>query len=155
MAELKERIKILQNEVEILRNESSEKDRALISAKHEVQKQIYDRDTKRSELNKHEYKFNEKKSISNQKGNEGDKLNLIINQLERDMNDLTKKYETACESRNYMGIKLIDRNDELCILYEKSNIHENVLKNGEQEIREKEEEIRMLNLELKERKRQL
>ena len=54
-----------------------------------------------------------------------------------------------------MGIKLIDRNDELCILYEKSNIHENVLKNGEQEIREKEEEIRMLNLELKERKRQL
>ena len=69
------------------------------------------------------------------------------------MNDLTKKYETACESRNYMGIKLIDRNDELCILYEKSNIHENVLKNGEQEIREKEEEIRMLDLELKERKR--
>ena len=28
----------------------------------------------------------------------------------------------ACESRNYMGIQLIDKNDELCILYEKSNI---------------------------------
>lgn len=54
-----------------------------------------------------------------------------------------------------MGIQLIDRNDELCILYEKSNIHENILKNGEQDIREKEEEIRMLNLELKERQRQL
>jgi len=33
---MKERIKILQNEVEILRNESSEKDRALVAIKHEV-----------------------------------------------------------------------------------------------------------------------
>ncbi len=34
LAEMKERIKILQNEVEILRNESSEKDRALVDIKH-------------------------------------------------------------------------------------------------------------------------
>lgn len=34
---MKERIKILQNEVEILRNESAEKDRALIDIKHLVQ----------------------------------------------------------------------------------------------------------------------
>jgi hypothetical protein len=54
-----------------------------------------------------------------------------------------------------MGIQLIDRNDELCILYEKSNIQENILKNGEQKIREKEDKIRMINLELKERERQL
>ena len=33
---MKERIKILQNEVEILRNESVEKDRALIDIKHQV-----------------------------------------------------------------------------------------------------------------------
>lgn len=47
------------------------------------------------------------------------------------MNNLIYEYEQACESRNYMGIQLIDRNDELCILYEKSNIQENILKNGE------------------------
>ena len=52
------------------------------------------------------------------------------------MNNLIYEYEQACESRNYMGIQLIDRNDELCILYEKSNIQENILKNGEQKIRE-------------------
>ena len=38
---MKERIKILQNEVEILRNESSEKDRALVDIKHQVMKEIY------------------------------------------------------------------------------------------------------------------
>lgn len=155
LAEMKERIKILQNEVEILRNECSEKDRDLVDIKHNVTIAVYKRDSQRAELNKCDFKCKNKQNISSQKVNEGDKLNLIINSLEKDMNNLTNKYEAACGHRNYMGIQLIDRNDELCILYEKSNIHENILKNGEQEIREKEEEIRMLNLELKERQRQL
>ncbi len=155
LAEMKERIKILQNEVEILRNESSEKDRALVDIKHQVQKEIYKRDSLRADLNKKDFVYKSKQSIIGQKINEGDKLNLIINSLQKEMNDLIYKYEMACESRNYMGIQLIDRNDELCILYEKSNIQENILKNGEQEIRQKEEEIRMINLELKERQRQL
>lgn len=37
---MKERIKILQNEVEILRNESSEKDRELAECKKNVQHEI-------------------------------------------------------------------------------------------------------------------
>ena len=40
LAEMKERIKILQNEVEILRNESSEKDRVLSEHKKQVQSEI-------------------------------------------------------------------------------------------------------------------
>lgn len=155
LAEMKERIKILQNEVEILRNESSEKDRALIDIKHHVQKEIYNRDALRADLNKKDFVYKQKKSIIGQKINEGDKLNLIINSLQKEMNDLIYKYEMACESRNYMGIQLIDRNDELCIYYEKCNIQENRLKEGEQTIRGKEEEIRMVALELKERQRQL
>lgn len=34
---------------------------------------------------------------------------------------------------------LIDRNDELCILYEKANIQESIIRNGEIELRKKEE----------------
>lgn len=155
LAEMKERIKILMNEVEILRNESSEKDRTLTDCKKNVQTEIQQRDTLRADLNKNEFLYKNRMSIIGQKINEGDKLNLIINSLQKEMNNLIFKYEMACESRNYMGIQLIDKNDELCILYEKSNIQENILKNGEQEIRQKEEEIRMINLELKERQRQL
>lgn len=155
LAEMKERIKILQNEVEILRNESSEKDRVLADCKKSVQQEVQTRDSLRADLNKKELTYKNKMSIIGQKINEGDKLNLIINQLQKEMNNLIFKYEMACESRNYMGIQLIDKNDELCILYEKSNIQENILKSGEQEIRQKEEEIRMINLELKERQRQL
>ena len=42
-----------------------------------------------------------------------------------------QEYEGAIEARNYTGICMIDRNDELCILYEKANIQEEVMKKGE------------------------
>ena len=150
---MKERIKILQNEVDILRTESAEKDRALIDIKHKKARKINKRDKLRNSLDKYKFQFGQKLGTISQLINQGDKLNLIINSLQKDMNNLIYEYEQACESRNYMGIQLIDRNDELCILYEKSNIQENILKNGEQKIREKEEKIRMINLELKERQR--
>ena len=155
LAELKERIKILQNEVEILRNESSEKDRNLVDAKHQVRCEIYKRDTKRTELNKMHFQFQQKRDMINQLINEQQKLHLLLSGIQKEMNELIEKYEGACELRNYMGIQLIDRNDELCILYEKANIQENTLKEGEQKIWEKEEIIRMLNLELSEKQRQL
>jgi hypothetical protein len=95
-------------------------------------KATYDRDSLKSELDKKNQELKSKQAVISQKVNEGDKLNLIINQLQKEMNDLIYKYEMACEHRNYMGIQLIDRNDELCILYEKANIQENTLKEGEQ-----------------------
>ena len=61
----------------------------------------------------------------------------------------------AVEERNYTGIQLIDRNDELCILYEKCNMQQTVLKKGELEIAKREEEIRMLDLQVAELVRQL
>lgn len=55
-----------------------------------------------------------------------DKLNAIINGVEREMLRLKKQYETVVDARNLTGITLIDRNDELCILYEKCNMQEEV-----------------------------
>ena len=52
---MKERIKILQNEVEILRHESGEKDRVLAECKKNVQAEIQLRDAYRAELNKKEF----------------------------------------------------------------------------------------------------
>ena len=57
------------------------------------------------------------------------------------------RYEVAVEERNYTGIQLIDRNDELCILYEKCNMQQTVLRSGELEIARREEEIRLLDLQ--------
>ena len=69
------------NEVEILRNESSDKDRILTDCKKNVQTEIQQRDTLRADLNKNEFLYKNRMSIIGQKINEGDKLNLIINSL--------------------------------------------------------------------------
>ena len=50
-----------------------------------------------------------------------DKLNSLISGLERDMGALRASHEAAIESRNIAGVQLIDRNDELVILYDKSH----------------------------------
>ena len=49
-------------------------------------------------------------------------LEDIINKAEKDMVTARKRYGLAVKNRNTIGILLIDRNDELCILYEKCNV---------------------------------
>ena len=139
VAEMKEKIKILQNEVEILGKESAAKDKALSKERLEHQNAFYARDALRAEQNKHIAAEKEKKALVAQLTAETDNLNALINGIEKDMLRLKKRYEAAVEERNYTGIQLIDRNDELCILYEKSNMQQAVLK-GELAIREREDE---------------
>ena len=73
----------------------------------------------RAEQNKHLAAVKEKEVRVQQLVAEIDNLNSLINGIEKQMLKLKKRYETVVEERNYTGIQLIDRNDELCILYEK------------------------------------
>ena len=86
------------------------------------------RDALRLELNRSQGEYRKKQEIVEQQIVEIDKLNSIINALERDMLELKAQYEAAVEARNLTGVSLIDRNDELCILYEKANLQEQTLK---------------------------
>jgi len=147
-AEMKEKIGILQNEIEILQNETTAKDKALAVERQMCAKAIAERDAVRSDVNKLIFSYKEKQQLIDQKISEIDKLNSVINVVERDMVRLKKQYEQAVEERNYTGIQLIDRNDELCILYEKCNIQEQILRNGELELHARDEEMRVLRLEL-------
>eukprot|EP00163_Fabomonas_tropica_P028890 TRINITY_DN5999_c2_g2_i1.p1 TRINITY_DN5999_c2_g2~~TRINITY_DN5999_c2_g2_i1.p1 ORF type:complete len:936 (-),score=280.00 TRINITY_DN5999_c2_g2_i1:198-3005(-) len=147
LAEMREKIKILNNEVEILRNESLEREKALVKERLEMSNATNVRDNLRSETNKNVFLCRQKQEEVDKQIAQIDKLNSIINSAEEDMLRLKKQYELAVEDRNFAGIQLIDRNDELCILYEKLNIQENVLKNGEIEFRNREEDHRLLTIE--------
>lgn len=147
LAEWKEKIKILQNEVDILSSEVIAKDVKLAKSRLAHQGEITTRDNNRAEVNKQLVDYRKAREAVEQQLVEIDKLNAIINTIERDMLRLKRHYETAVEDRNYTGIQLIDRNDELCILYEKHNIQEQVLTKGELELQAREEDIRRLNLE--------
>jgi len=59
---------------------------------------------------------------------------------------MRSKYETAVVDRNSMGIKILEQNDELCIIYEKINIQEDIIKKGELALSNREDEIKKLKL---------
>ena len=154
LAEIREKIRILSNEVEILSNESSTKDKALSKEKVSHQQAQNQRDSLRQDMNKLLSDYRSKQGVVEQQIMEIDKLNAVINTLEKDMLDVKKHYEKAVGERNSTGVQLIERNDELCILYERANQQQEVMKKGEVGLQVKEEELRFVRLQTEELKRQ-
>lgn len=153
LAEMREKIRILHNEVEILSNERAAKDIAL-TKEHNAHLQAQNqRDALRQDLNRLLSEYRSRQGTVEQQIQEIDKLNVIINSLEKDMLQLKTRYEHAVEARNVTGVQLIDRNDELCILYERSNQQQEALRRGEMELIHKEEELRLLRLSCEELQR--
>lgn len=68
---------------------------------------------------------------------------------------LKREYEAAVEARNFAGVQLIDRNDELCILYEKANINEETMKRGLLALNEKDDAVKVLSSLIGELERQI
>ncbi|GLI69727.1 hypothetical protein VaNZ11_014402 [Volvox africanus] len=153
--EMKDKLKVLQNELDILQNEVGIKDKLLQQQHTQHQANIAERDQLRVELGRLGMVFREKQTIVDEQISEVDKLNAIINGCEKEMLRLKKQYELVIEARNYTGIMLIDRNDELCVLYEKANIQEEVIKGGQLELRRRDDEARLLRLEVAELERSI
>ena len=93
LAEMKERIKILGNELEILKNESGEKERSLSEYKLILQQEIHKRDGIKTSLNKRQYKSKQTYQQVDQNISEIEKLNMVVFALKREMSALKQKYE--------------------------------------------------------------
>jgi len=146
IAEMKEKIKVLVNEIEILRQEIIFKDRELAKQKQANASSYSCRDSCKNEANKLLALYREKREQIDQNISRIESLNAIISNTESELVNMKSKYEAAIVDRNSMGIKILEQNDELCILYEKINIYEEVIKKGEIALGEREEEIKKLKL---------
>ncbi|KAJ3296076.1 hypothetical protein HK104_002021, partial [Borealophlyctis nickersoniae] len=154
-AEMKEKIKILSNEIEILRHEIANKDRELAKRRQENTAAYGQRDTSKNEANKLLAQYREKRDEIDQHLSRIETLNTLINAAESDMLALKTRYESAVRERNASGVHLLDRNDELCILYERLNVQRSVALKGESALNDREDEIRKLSLVVAEIKRRV
>ena len=59
------------------------------------------------------------------------------------------------QNRNDRGIQLIEREEEVCVFYERHNIQDQMIRNGDVELKGREEEIRFLNMQVTEEKRSI
>lgn len=56
--------------------------------------------------------------------------------------------QVIVELRNYTGVMVIDRNDELCVMYERKSVQETVQKQGDYALAKLEDQIRVLKIDV-------
>lgn len=149
IVEMKEKIKILENETEVLRREYEQVAFNVKQQKNELMQAYKKRDAIRVDLKQSEIKYQELMSKIDFQAGETERLNHILQSLEDQINYQQGRYSSQaddCADRQRM---LIDKQDELCIIYEQFNRHQEIMKKGEAAITEKEEELKLLNLQLR------
>lgn len=83
IAEMREKLKILDNEIDILRAESADMDHQLQKQRHDYQVEQTKRDQLQNEKNRKLHEFQLRQDLVDQQIAEMDKLNSIINRAER------------------------------------------------------------------------
>ncbi|KAF4711626.1 hypothetical protein FOZ63_014418, partial [Perkinsus olseni] len=146
VSEMQEKYRMLNNEADVLQGESHAKGKAVEKAKAEAAKQRSIRDRLLSEYNKMNNKGHELNDEVERNVSDIDKLNYMINNQERKLEDIGEKYEATLEDRNFAGVELIDRNDELCVLWEKFNTLEGRTAKGSVATLKLSEDIRQRTL---------
>ena len=61
---------------------------------------------------------------------------------------LRYRYEQSIQERNDLGLQLIERNEEVCVFYEKLNVQESVIRQANLELTAREEELQFLRVEV-------
>ncbi|XP_037745136.1 coiled-coil domain-containing protein 146 isoform X2 [Chelonia mydas] len=153
--EIKERAKMLENEMEILRSNVIIKERKLQKNLLKHSNNIAIKDSIQSDVCKIIATLQEMKEKREQQLLDVDRLTSMLTRIEEEMVQLRKKYERAVLRRNESGVLLIEREEEVCIFYEKINIQEMMSRNGDIEMQVMDEKIRFLKLKLAEKKRQI
>ncbi|XP_007187164.2 coiled-coil domain-containing protein 146 [Balaenoptera acutorostrata] len=153
--EIKERHKMSLNELEILRTSAVTQERKLQNSMLKHANNITIRESMQNDVCKIVAKLQEMKEKKEAQLNNTDRLANMITVIEEEMVQLRKKYEKAVQRRNESGVQLIERDEEVCIFYEKINIQEKMKLNGEIEIHVLEEKIRFLKLKIAEKQRQI
>jgi chromosome segregation ATPase len=153
--ELKEKLRLLANEIEVLQQRLNKKDKEVNQAVLKNQNAEGVRDQCQSRINKARQKHSLLIDELDQAKLNVSKLTCQNNQAEEEMLKLREKYESAVRSRNERGITLIEREEEVCVFYEKLNIQENVMRRADVKLEEFNDEMTFLNTQLAEEQRQV
>ncbi|GMH70981.1 hypothetical protein TrST_g2385 [Triparma strigata] len=141
IAEMKRRFKVMNHQIEQLKDEITSKDHALVKEHfnhHNVDKE---REQLKNELTKiRKQILSSEQIIANQKV-EVQKLAQIIQEADEERSRQKKEYDAVMSERDILGNQLIKRNQELTKLYEKVKVQRSVLHHGELQYQDRIAEI--------------
>ncbi|NXM88623.1 CFA58 protein, partial [Oenanthe oenanthe] len=149
VAEMNMKLKSATRQLDQLKEELKEKDLALEKVHVECQQSEDEKESLKAELLKMTVQAQETKAyIANQEA-EGKKLLKIIAEADAERLKQKKEFDNVLCERHALGTQLIHRNDEVALLYEKIKIQQAILNRGENEYRQRMEDMRILKLEIK------
>ncbi|XP_045075491.1 coiled-coil domain-containing protein 146, partial [Coregonus clupeaformis] len=153
-AEMREKFKILENEIEILRTNAINKDKLLQKSRLKHFHSHTVRDSLRNDISKVTWVLHEmRQKREEQKLNLG-QLTHMINYHEQNLLQMRKSHDNAVQSRNDRGVQLLEREEEMCIFYEKVNVQEGLIRNSDMETQALEEETHCLQMITNKERRQ-
>ncbi|XP_078138376.1 coiled-coil domain-containing protein 146 [Centroberyx gerrardi] len=154
-AELTGQFKILDNKIEMQRSIAIKMDRSLATARMELCHSYKVRDSLRNSISKEAQKLSEISKECEDHKVEVENLTHMIDIKEQALLEMEKSHEAAIQSRNDLGIQLLEREEEVCILSEKGNVLKAIIAKGNMALVTLEEETRGLGLAISEEKRQI
>jgi hypothetical protein len=149
MNEMKEKMKIVENELEIVQNELCSKETALIEEQRILQACQYTRDQLRCSLNRLDLSFEEKKCLQSRIEMDVDSLDAHLKQVHQQQASLHKQYRSVIRKRNKSGLLLVDKNDDLSLIHEKKNVLQSVLKSAQSRLDQTQFECKQLETQVK------
>ena len=148
-AETGEKLRVLANEIDILRGEAGDKEIKLVHAHAQLTSAMTARDVLRQDINKRAMTFREGRDKIDEQMNEMEGLHTVADQGRKNQIRLTLKFEHETQRRDHAGLMLVERNDEVAALHERVNLQVEVGRRGEIELRNREDEIRAFAAEIR------
>ncbi|XP_062373924.1 coiled-coil domain-containing protein 146 [Sardina pilchardus] len=152
-AEMRENLKILENELDILHTTAINKDKLLQKSGLRRVHTNTVRDALHKDISKVACVLQEMRSQRDEQKLSIARLTHLINTHEQQLLHMRKTYDHAVQARNERGVQLLEREEEMCIFYEKVNVQEGVLREGNLELQVLEEEFRGCQMSIKEENR--
>ncbi|XP_063818726.1 cilia- and flagella-associated protein 58 isoform X2 [Pseudophryne corroboree] len=154
ITEMKRKLKIMNHQVDQLKEEINTKESALLKVHLDHQRLEKEKEALKAELQKMKQQSIETKQfIENQEAEER-KLLKIISEADAERLRQKKELDQVIGERDILGTQLVRRNDELALLYEKIKIHQSILNKGESQYKQRVDDIRLLKLEIKKLRRE-
>ncbi|KAM8899578.1 cilia- and flagella-associated protein 58 isoform 1-T1 [Spinachia spinachia] len=149
IAEMKRKLKTMNNQVTRLRDEITGKELALTKDQQEHKRLEKDNESLKGELQLMKLKLEETKQHVDSQKAEQQTLQMIVANADAEQVQQKKQLNQVIRERDNLGKQLLQRNDERALLYEKIRIQQAILSKGNFHYNQRMDDIRLLKLEIK------
>ncbi len=152
---LRDEINVLANETKCFRQELSSKDDILVKERFETKQEKTKKEQALSDLSRMKKHLDVQEASIQKQDLIIRRLNSSLKHMDDDAFNQRKEYDEIVNERDVLGAQLIRRNDELTLLQEQLKMQEILLKKGENQYQDRLDEIRLLQHEGKDLRREL